>query len=110
MSQRQEIANEMADRAVLRGLSRDFEELKPTLRAIQRATANLPMAGEDAVSHLAHDAIAIQYVYYVNLVRRVLGRVGAQRSPLKILDWGGAYGHVTALLHALGFDATDYLY
>jgi len=45
------------------------------------------------------------YVYYGCLVRNLV-----PESSARVIDWGGLYGHVTMILHGLGFEkVTNYL-
>lgn len=47
----------------------------------------------------------VGYVYDAQLVAALVGNRAA-----RVVDWGGLYGHVTAILRALGFaNATNYL-
>jgi SAM-dependent methyltransferase len=79
------------------------EGVQPDLRA--RYLALVDAHGITHARNLRNWNDWVGYVYYCQLVAAL-----APDRAARVLDWGGLYGHVTAILRALGFaNAQNYL-
>ena len=93
--------NENMEREILEVLRRsgDFEELRRQyVRVIE--THQVPYA-ENITARS-------DWLFYVCFCRLVAAHLPDRKA--RIIDWGGLYGHVTKILHRLGYgDTTNYL-
>lgn len=91
-----------ARREALRALPEESAWAEP-LRA--RYLAEIERTGVGFTDNLKNPYAWSVYVYYTGLLQRILPDRRA-----RIVDWGGLYGHVTALLRARGYaDTSNYL-
>lgn len=88
-------------RAAMAALGRDGVMADLRARYVALADAHAPVHAQNLRNW--NDWVA--YVYDVQLVAALVPDRAA-----RVVDWGGLYGHVTAILRALGFaNATNYL-
>jgi len=84
-----------------------FYETLASIPAIYRQSGPLRKAFLDIISshriaytdNIRHPDLWIIYPFYVSLIKRLYPSINTA-----ILDWGGLYGHVTALLKEAGYD------